>query len=468
MVQTRAGASAAVAAASPGATAGAGEAPVPHQGPYQVGAVLTGRWVVEYTSKCTVTQVRAPPPGKDWDPGRDVLVEPEPVTLDGGRKQQPLSAAVVEGIAAGDVDVQLPLALAPAEAAREKNIARNQRYLDSLDCNAELEALRRARQGTVRVRNAGDGGEGHGRGGRKRPAAARSDGKSAARKQRHRMAAASGHDALWPAVGHPSLRLSLVFREHQRGAGGVPGREDNATPVRLLPPAKVGKLDTLFALPGVWYAQQGVLAPNARALRDGTSKDAKPRGVHTVPVPEGILRGANSKHALGVLRAVDAASCALLGDGNTAVAYDLWLHSGQRSNRLLDAAFVSLGLYLPVMVTPTLFPFFPFTRSHFPLRTCVAGVGPRPACRDVYDIAFSCCTPSCDGHRQRQVGHLAAGVFGGLPRRGHRAHPGQNCKLLPTAATADTGPHQYPAVQLIGHLTGARTINRPSYGCAYN
>ena len=116
MVQTRAGASAAVAAASPGATAGAGEAPVPHQGPYQVGAVLTGRWVVEYTSKCTVTQVRAPPPGKDWDPGRDVLIEPEPVTLDGGRKQQPLTAAVVEGIAAGDVDVQLPLALAPAES----------------------------------------------------------------------------------------------------------------------------------------------------------------------------------------------------------------------------------------------------------------------------------------------------------------------------------------------------------------
>jgi len=354
------------------------------------------------------------------------------------------------------------------EAARDARVAQRDAFVKALDIQADLEALRRSEQVTVRVRNAGDGGEGHGRGGRKRPAAARSDGKSGARKQRHRMAAASGHDALWPAVGHPSLRLSLVFREHQRGAGGVPGREDNATPVRLLPPAKVGKLDTLFALPGVWYAQQGVLAPNARALRDGTSKDAKPRGVHTVPVPEGILRGANSKHALGVLRAVDAASCALLGDGNTAVAYDLWLHSGQRSNRLLDAAFVSLGLYLPVMVTPTLFPFFPFTRSHFPLRTCVAGVGPRPACRDVYDIAFSCCTPSCDGHRQRQVGHLAAGVFGGLPRRGHRAHPGQNCKLLPTAATADTGPHQYPAVQLIGHLTGARTINRPSYGCAYN
>ena len=132
----------------------------------------------------------------------------------------------------------------------------------------------------------------------------------------------------------------------------LPHAADNATPVRLLPPSIMGRVSTLFSLPGTFYAQPGILVPNARALKDGTGAEAKPRAVFTVPIPEGVLRGRAPVLALGAVRAVAAASVELLGDGLTNCFYDLWMAENARSPRLLDAAFASLGLCLPVMVGP--------------------------------------------------------------------------------------------------------------------
>ena len=57
-----------------------------------------------------------------------MLVSHETVTLDGSKKSLP--CAIVEGLRGGEFEVQLPSVRAPAEVARELNVARNKKYLD--------------------------------------------------------------------------------------------------------------------------------------------------------------------------------------------------------------------------------------------------------------------------------------------------------------------------------------------------
>ena len=59
-----------------------------------------------------------------------MLVSHETVTLDGSKKSLPCGDAIVEGLRGGEFEVQLPSVRAPAEVARELNVARNKLYLD--------------------------------------------------------------------------------------------------------------------------------------------------------------------------------------------------------------------------------------------------------------------------------------------------------------------------------------------------
>jgi hypothetical protein len=291
---------------------------------------------------------------------------------------QPLQAGELGGLAFSAPAVPVP-EVGAYERAREQRCAANRAYLAGLDVGAEQEALRRvaavARRPPPAAAAAAVRGARRERG---------EEGASAQRKQRRRLAKAAAKNGKWPAAGHPLVRLSLVrlpvsrcpspcvtassaecsplgcclrqvFRRHT-AAGGGRNRQDNAAPVRLVPPAAPGRLAPMFALPGACYAAPGTLAQNARFLRDGTGLAGKPRAVHTVPVPEGVVRGRGTVEALGALRAVKGPSVALLGDGlggGGDCFYDLWLAANARSPRLLDAAYASLGLCLPCMVRPT-------------------------------------------------------------------------------------------------------------------